>query len=228
MMNIDEVRKWHLPEDAGVVTRSVMAVRALWAVAQDPGHVLAGPAFALSADRPVFAHRAAQLTTTEAGRALLRERAPVLRGPSDLPMLRSMPEGSLGHELALYYDRCGITPFESTFPVHNDVEYLARRYRELHDVAHVLTGYGIDHAGELALQAFVLGNVGLRQTWLVLTLGPLARPGEVPPPWKWLAKARAAYARGRRSEDISIGARVQDYWPLPLEEARRELGVAAA
>jgi ubiquinone biosynthesis protein COQ4 len=53
-----------------------------------------------------------------------------------------------------------ISPFESSYPVRNDAEYLAKRYREVHDIVHFVTGYGTDPIGELELQAFVVGTLG--------------------------------------------------------------------
>ena len=39
-------------------------------------------------------------------------------------------------------------------------DYVATRLREVHDVFHVVTGYGTDDIGELELQWFNCGNLG--------------------------------------------------------------------
>lgn len=219
---------WQLPDDAGLLARAKLALRAFFAVAAEPGHELAGPALNLSMDREVYARRAAELASTRRGRTVLAEREPVLRGACDLPALQASPIGSLGWELARYYERNGISPFESRASVRNDVEYLARRYRELHDAAHVLTGYGTDPVGEMELQAFVLGNAGLRNSLLVLTLVALLRPFGIGPVWSYARKLHAAHARGRRSADVVIAPAIELCWQLPLAQAREQIGLAPA
>jgi ubiquinone biosynthesis protein COQ4 len=124
--------------------------------------------------------------------------------------------------------RHGITPFVSAYPVRNDVEYLAKRYREIHDMLHIVTGYGTDPIGELELQAFVFGNIGLRHPVLILTLTGMFRPMGIPPIWKYFAKLRAAYRRGRASHDVALRPRYERYWNQRVVDVRREVGLASA
>lgn len=73
--------------------------------------------------------------------------------------LRRFPYGSLGRELANFFDENGLSPF------------LRKIKRiQLHDVVHVLTEYGIDTIGQAEVQAFLLG-VKFRLINVILGLG---------------------------------------------------------
>lgn len=63
--------------------------------------------------------------------------------PFDIKQHRMMPEGSLGNAVAVFLD-------EKNLP-------LLPKY-EIHDVMHVLLGYGITPFEEIKLQAFMIGN----------------------------------------------------------------------
>ena len=63
--------------------------------------------------------------------------------PFDINQYRLMPEGSLGNAVAVFLD-------ERNLP-------LLPKY-EIHDVMHVLLGYGITPFEEIKLQAFMIGN----------------------------------------------------------------------
>ncbi|MFY0533500.1 Coq4 family protein [Nannocystis pusilla] len=150
-----------LPEDASLPRRIGLALRALRTLRDDPKDIAAGKALNLSLNRDALARLREELARTEDGRRLLAERPPLDGRVLDLAALERLPEGTLGREFARYFGANGITPFENPYPVHSDVEYLSRRYRDEHDLVHVLTGYGTDVPGEVELQAFIVGNLGL-------------------------------------------------------------------
>jgi ubiquinone biosynthesis protein COQ4 len=95
----------------------------------------------------------------------------------------------------------------------------------MHDLWHVLTGYGMDEAGEAANLAFSGGqfpNLGM-----ALMVGAAAVLG--PKDWKltWPRYLLAAWRRGRQTPSLSV-APYEELLPLPLEEVRRRLGVPPA
>lgn len=218
----------YLPESAGLFARARAALRAFAVLTKDMGHPIAAPVLNVSMDAEVFARLARQYALTDEGRALLRDRPDLQASSLDLATLQQLPEGTLGKALGHYYEHNGITPFVSTYPVRNDVEYLAKRFREVHDTLHIVTGYGTDSISELELQAFVAGNLGLRHPLLILGLTALFMPLDVPPVWKYFSKLRAAYRRGRQSKDVSLKPRYEHYWSSMLDEVRQRVGVAPA
>lgn len=219
--------RFHLPDRASWITRLTIAVRAFRVLAKDQGDGVAGTIYQLSIDGPPYARRAAELRETEQGRALLDERPILEAGKLDLAMLRELPVGTLGRALAQYYADNGIKPFENSYPIRTEVEYLAQRYRDLHDVVHVVTGYGTDAIGELELQVFVLGNVGFRRTILTVVAAAIVRPFGLPPIWNFAGRLKAAYDRGRRSEEIVMSPRYEHLWSLTIEQVRERVGLAA-
>jgi ubiquinone biosynthesis protein COQ4 len=112
----------------------------------------------------------ARFRQTEAGRAVLRERRRLLDHLSDRASLAALPIGSLGRA---YYD---FTTSESlsaeglveasqvsmaALPA-DEVTLFRERSREMHDLLHVVTGYGRDPLGEACLVAFSYAQTRLK------------------------------------------------------------------
>src|SRR5258705_4855899 len=104
---------------------------------------------------------------------------------------------------------------------------LRRWYRDrmtaMHDLLHVVTGYGRDRAGELLLAAFTLGKLSFRPLRITMALGsfvapPRALPGMLRDLWR-------AWRRGAASH-ISRATRWETLLPLPIAEVQARLGVA--
>lgn len=217
----------YLPEDASVFTRLRVAVRALRVLEKRPDDTVAAPVLNASLDGDTFARHVRAMAERERGRALLAKRPSLQKSSLDLDALRAMPEGTLGHAFAKYFDDHKIAPFESPYEVRNDVDYIVKRYRETHDLVHVLTGYDTDALGEMELQAFALGNLQLRTSVLILSFAALLRPHGLPPMWRYAAKLRRAFERGRRSRNI-VEHEYEQCFSMTLDEARRALGIAPA
>jgi ubiquinone biosynthesis protein COQ4 len=205
-----------LPADASVFTRLRTAVHALNVLKDDPTNTFYGPLLNACLDSETYAEFARDWRGSDA-QALLDER-PTLQGSElDLDALARLPPGTLGHEFVGYFRRNGIEPFVSEFPVESDVDYLSKRYRETHDLFHVITGYGTDELGEMELQAFVFGNLGLRQAAFIILLSlphHLRTMGlrEMP---DYFRRLRAAYRRGRRSREM-LSVRYENLWEQPV------------
>jgi ubiquinone biosynthesis protein COQ4 len=217
----------YLPDGAGWLTRFKVALRAMFVLADNKEDGVAAPVLNASLDGDKFQRLAEELAQTAHGRELLRERPNLTSETIDLAALQALPEGTLGNALAQYYFDNGIRPFESPYPVRNDVEYLAKRYREIHDIVHLITGYGTDALSEMELQAFILGNIGFRQAVLILSFAAILRTDGLPPVWTYADKLRAAYRRGQRSKDVVLSPRYERYWSTPLAEVQASVGVAS-
>lgn len=206
-----------LPANASLITRLRVGLHALEVLKDDPADPYYGPLLNACLDGETYAKLARAWRESPEGRRLLDER-PTLQGRDlDLDALARLPAGTLGHEFVKYYRDNGIEPFVTTFPIDSDVDYLSKRYRETHDIFHVLTGYGTDERGEMELQAFVLGNLGVRQAVLILAVSvprQIAKWG-VKGLGEYLGRLRAAYRRGRRSRELlSVG--FEKLWDQPV------------
>ncbi len=214
-----------LPENASLFTRLSVARQCLKALRKDPTNPTYGQVFNQSLNGNLYATLVQALWRSEEGRRLLTER-PSLQGKElDLAALERLPEGTLGHALARYFQDNEISPFETTLELKTDVDYLSKRYRETHDLLHVLTGYGTDVVGEMELQAYVLGNLRLRTAALVLTNGtvhhfkePQAGVGRS----EYLQRVWAAFQRGRVSPRF-LGFRFEEHWSTPVATLRARL-----
>jgi len=169
---------------------------------------------------------------SQQGERILREKRELYDVLADLACLGAMPEGSLGRAIWDFYtveqisaqglkgaseDAVGEGGF---FAGDDDRARFARRLRELHDVFHVLTGYGRDVRGEIACLSFTFAqtkNTGIGY----LALRVLRGAG-------WSSEMgqliRQAFWRGRRAEWL-IDRDWEALLPVPLDRLRRDLGV---
>jgi len=168
------------------------------------------------------------------GRRLLDERQDVLAPLTDREALRCMTEGSLGLTLLRFLEEREIHPEELARKVREarvdsdgfapgasaDVAYLHDRFRDLHDLWHVATGYDNDWAGEYGVVAFSAQQVGYRSqtiaTFVSSLLAAISGRPDVLGTW-FEARRRAKRAPFLLAED----------WPAllsqPLSEVRRRL-----
>jgi ubiquinone biosynthesis protein COQ4 len=214
-----------LPDDAPLFTRLRVASQCLEVLKHDPTNPTYGQTFNMSLNVNVYASLVQQLQRGEEGRRMLSER-PSLQGKElDLAALERLPEGTLGHGFARYYRDNKISPFETTLELKNDIYFLAKRYRETHDLLHVLTGYGTDVVGEMELQAYALGNLGLRTAMFILlnsTIKHLKAPQPGVGRSEYLRRVWAAYHRGRASPQF-LGFWFEDHWETPVATLRARL-----
>jgi ubiquinone biosynthesis protein COQ4 len=103
--------------------------------------------------------------------------------------------------------------------------WYARRLRDVHDVWHVLTGYGRDALGEACLVAFSFPQTRSLGFGLIALAGGDALQKAAPDQPIWAA-IQEAWARGRACAWLPE----QDYESLfaePLDQARGRLGLSA-
>ena len=208
-----------LPPNASLLTRVRLGLRALDVLKDDPGHTYYGPFLNACMDSGTYARLARAWRADPEARRLLDQR-PTLQGRDlDLDALARLPPGTLGREFIDYFRRNGIQPFITAFPVDSDVDYLSKRYRETHDLLHVLTGYTTDEYGEMELQAFVLGNLGVRQAILILAFSLPGQLRKLPPAERlpYLRRLRAAFDRGRRSREL-LSVAYERLWERPVAD----------
>jgi ubiquinone biosynthesis protein COQ4 len=178
-----------------------------------------------------FDRSLAEFGATAAGAALLRERPDPQPLLNDQAALETLPKGSLGR---LYSE------FLSSAQLEGDAYFSAVRascaddadpvrawYRErigvMHDLRHLITGYGPDRLGEACLLAFRLAQTrqgGLIALVLLAMAGALGeRPGAL------LPAVAEAYRRGRRARSLDHLCWEKGL-DMPLAALRAELGLA--
>jgi ubiquinone biosynthesis protein COQ4 len=112
----------------------------------------------------------ARFRQTETGRAVLAERRRLLDRLSDRASLAALPAGTLGRA---YYEFMASENLSAEGLVEasqvsmrelpaDGVTLFRERSREMHDLLHVVTGYGRDPLGEACLVAFSYAQTGLK------------------------------------------------------------------
>lgn len=146
--------------------------------------------------------------------------------PIHLNDLLAMPTGSLGQVYAQQLTSQGLDP-ESTMD-HSEIttaaHYIKHRMRETHDIVHVLTGFGVDGAGELGVQAFGLAQ-NRHPLSVLLILGGLLKALQ---DGLDLSPVLHAISKGFRlglAADIVIAYKFEDAWQRPIEHWREEVGL---
>lgn len=169
------------------------------------------------------------------GQRLLREKPSLNALLCDGPWLASQPEGSLARLYLQFMTEGGITPegllaaqeaaavHDETPLVEEDADrfYIGHRLVEQHDLWHVLTGYGRDDTGELANLWFSYGQFGQLGMGFIAFMGTIDGPGRL----GWFRYMRRAYRRGRQAEFL-VATPMEQMLPLPIDEARKRLGVS--
>lgn len=110
-----------------------------------------------------------EMHACESGRELLRERPSIVPLLEDCETLRAMPDGSLGRAYLHFMESENLTArglleasaeaprpeIDPTSEFYDPEEvWLGERMRDIHDLYHVITGYGRDPLGELSVIAF--------------------------------------------------------------------------
>lgn len=134
-----------------------------------------------------------------------------------LEKLATYPEGTLGKVFSGYFQQKNISPFTYEYPVQSDADVLYKRYRETHDIHHMITGYAIDDFGEIEIQAFYIGNLGLRHARLIVTFGVPYLFLQQRSVGKVIRRLMAAYRRGQRSRNL-LTLPYEELWSTPLVE----------
>jgi len=173
------------------------------------------------------------LRTAKGGRIAYRheELATIL---SDSEFLRRLPEGSVGRAYLEFTSSENISAQglveESRKGVEQDIDrehplaWYGRRLRDIHDLWHVLSGYGRDGMGEACLVAFSYAQTRSLGFGLIAVAGALKLKRECPDQ-PMLRAVWQAYRNGRKAAWLPG----EDYHSLlsePLEGARERLNIA--
>ena len=186
---------------------------------------------ALRGDSLGRAHR--RLLACEQGKTLLREKPAIVPALNDREGLRVMPEGSVGrayydfvHAEGLSADGLIASSEEAPFveDIDPDMRWLGDRLRDIHDLQHVMTGYGRDPIGELSLLSFMTTQTPGRGIDFIIFMGRQKFKKDHPE-----IDISALISEGRQigqSADWMLLTRWEDRLHEPLAAVREELGFA--
>ena len=176
-----------------------------------------------------------RFAATAEGRRLLAERPSLLSTLSNREALLAMPEGSFGRAYAEFMqegqlEAAGLVEaeqmadqnFAKQVPVDADREFYGDRLRDMHDLWHVLTGYGRDEAGEAANLAFTLGQVWNPGIAFIVLAGAAIGPKNLT--FFWQRYLFWAWRRGRQAT-LLTAAPYERLLAMPLADVRRQLGI---
>ena len=167
------------------------------------------------------------------GAAVLADRRRLIDRLQDHDALARLPQGSLGREYLSFMQAENLSAAgliepsmtEEVQALGPDARLFRDRMRDMHDLTHILTGYGRDGLGELCLLAFMFAQNGNLGQAFIAVMG-LSRFGREGGRGRMAAALLEGWRRGRRSRWLPE----QDWealLALPLPTLRETLGVAA-
>lgn len=172
------------------------------------------------------------LTTAEGGK-IAYEREEFARRLMDDAWLDSLPEGSVGAAYRHFVrseqlsaeglaevSRAGAAKIDEPHPY----AWFGRRTRDVHDLWHILSGYGRDGLGEACLVAFSYAQTrGLGWAFIATIAGLRARKDKTYP---YAGAIWEGYKRGKAAAWL-LGEDYERIMAEPLEAARRRLNLPA-
>ena len=170
----------------------------------------------------------------EKGRERLKEKTYLPDILDDHDALRKLPDGSVGRAYLDFMEREGLTAaglveesekwWSTMERFDDDIEYYATRRRDMHDLTHVLTGYGRDQLGETSVLAFSYSQHGGLGAMFIAYVGGRDLTKTSPKS----ANVMSAIWEGKRNGKIAddIGAEhVPTLLKEQLEDARQRLKI---
>ncbi|MEM7726368.1 MAG: Coq4 family protein [Cyanobacteria bacterium P01_A01_bin.45] len=147
----------------------------------------------------------------------------------DIPNIEALlkyPPISLGYTYASYLKESNFqADFYRKLEVEDDISYLLLRMRQVHDIWHIITGFGTDSIGELGLQAFSLAQTRLPLAVILLAGGLLRTLIKSPDTMgSLLDNIAIGYRMGAKAKPF-LAQKWEENWERPLDEIRKELNV---
>lgn len=147
---------------------------------------------------------------------------------SDLEQLLSYPQDSLGYHYAATMKQAGLQPdFYRTLNVEDDYSYIALRMRQTHDIWHIVTGFGTDLAGELALQAFTLAQTRSPLAVAIVAASMMYALKSASPLSPIIESLYQGWKMGENTEPF-LAQKWEEDWEKPLAEWRADLKIEAS
>ena len=168
-----------------------------------------------------------RFSATPMGRQILEEERNLIERLRDRESLSRLPEGSLGRAYFAFTEReqidaDGLIEASETVPKNPDIPEAGRRFferlRDMHDLEHVVTGYGRDLRGEVSVLALDISQQWHHGIAAIVALGMVEGGADE------RRMIRQAWRRGRKARWLHT-ADWENLLPRPLDEVREELGL---
>jgi len=207
------------------------AIRALRGLLREPEHTELAFQITEALDGNVAEKGLLRMLAHPEGRRLYEERPSLLDALADREALARLPDGSFGRAYLAHVERYHLDTtklVELGREIHGSgnhepaLRWFAERSSLMHDLWHVLAGYGADHLGEAALLPFSLAQQGGRAGAL-LPLGASSRVVRNVG-LRWLPFAFRAWLRGRRAVCLAA-LPYEELLALPLRDVRAAAGI---
>jgi len=136
--------------------------------------------------------------------------------------LLAHPNGSLGHAYGRFLQQNKLQAdfYPQIFP-KSELDYLTLRMRQTHDIFHVLTGFESSLEDELALQSFLVAQLGSPFSALLITAGLLHTLKSSPQKLRHLFSSLSLGFNLGRQSTFLLGVPWEELWNQPLDELRR-------
>lgn len=208
------------------IERNLVAARALYNILQRPNETRHFYVLGIVLSRSQLPNQLARFALHEEGSIILREQPSIDSTSIDFRALQTLDDSTLGGSYARFISREQLNPdtFQAPPGLPEMIAYFAKRMRQTHDIWHVLTNYGTHPLGELALQAFVYGQMRAPAARL-LTIGGLVRFGPREP--RVAPMLYRAFRRGTRARYLPP-IRWEARFERPLRAVRAELNIEPA
>lgn len=139
--------------------------------------------------------------------------------------LLKLPKDSLGYIYSAHMTEANFDPeFYRKVVIEDDFTYIVLRMRQTHDIWHTVTGFGVDVAGEIGLQAFQLAQnrsplaVMLMAGAILHTIRANANLNEL------MQVIDRGYRMGLQARPF-LAQKWEEAWEKPLTEWRSQLGI---
>ena len=143
--------------------------------------------------------------------------------------LQRYPKLSLGAEFARHLSENNLElEIYAQFEIESEIEYISFRGGQLHDIWHVVTGYGVDYFGEFAVQAFTFAQTKSPIVAMFLA-GDLLFSSRKGPAFSFraLQAITDGFLLGCRLRNF-YGVRWEDCFSKNLNDLRTELGIGSS
>lgn len=174
----------------------------------------------------------ARLLQTPGGGEIAWKRQELCAVFSDAAYLDTLPDGTVGHAYRQFTKSENISAegltaesmkFEASIALDHPLSWYARRLRDVHDIWHVLTGYGRDALGEACVVAFSFAITRSPGFAFIAFVGALRIQRELKG-YPVIKAVWQAYRDGSKARWLPA----EDYVRLlaePLDAARRRLNI---
>lgn len=171
-----------------------------------------------------------QMLESTTGRRILRERPIINTRTIDFDELkRTCGPGTFGQVYTSWLEAQDVTPdtrCDVKYVDDEELAYVIKRYREIHDFFHTLTGLGVTVEEEIALKWFEWAQTGLPMTMLSSLFGPLRLT------WPERQRLFSGYVPWALQNGASctplMNVYYEEHFHTPLDEFRKQLGITVA